>query len=177
LTDDEIVAASQQAAVAKMQARHGLSSEQIAKLQQSLAAPKQTEPNTVTAANIEAAWGRSANDQFRSLGITPVSDAEAAEIQAAMNAAVAKAQAEQAANLDDQLINFRLEVAHDQAARSGLYYSPDATKQREIERLVEKTETAMIEARLEAGLPAEPPARKTPVQIALERHNARRAGR
>jgi hypothetical protein len=174
MTDEEIIAASQQAAVAKMQARHGLSNEQIAALQKSLAAPAPT-PNTAAADNLATAWGRSAEHQARSLGIEPVSDAEAAAIQEAQAAAVAKMRAEQAANLDDQLHNFRSEVAHDQAAKSGLYYNEDASKQREIDRLVRETEVSMIETRLAAGLPPEPAPRKTPVQIALERHNARKA--
>jgi hypothetical protein len=69
--------------------------------QKSLATPAPSEPNTITAANLEQAWGRSADNHARSLGITPVTDAEAAKIQEAMNAAVAKKQAEQAAQMDD----------------------------------------------------------------------------
>jgi hypothetical protein len=177
--DDETlyaqIAAAQALAVSKLQQRYGMTSEQMAKVSANLTAPKPSEPNTVTAADTEAAWRRSAEHQFRSLGISPVSDAEAAAIQEAQAAAVAKLQAVRAAEMDAQLINYRLEVAHDRAAKSGLYYSEDATKQREIDRLVEKTEVSMIEARLEAGLPPEPAPRKTPAEIALERHNARRA--
>jgi hypothetical protein len=172
MTDAEIVAASQQAAIAKMQAR-GWTSEQITAAQKSLAAP--SNPNAVTTTDTEAMWRRSAEGQFQSLGIAPVSDEEAAAIQEKMNEATAAYQATRAAELDDQFHNYRAAVAHDRAAKSGLYYSPDASKQREIDRLVEKTEISLIETRLAAGLPAEPAPRKTTVQIATERHNARRA--
>jgi hypothetical protein len=101
MTDEEIMAAAQQAAVAKMRARHGLSNEQIAKLQQSIAAPTPT--NTVTTADLEAAWRRSADGQLKSLGIAPVSDEEAAKMQEKMGAAVAEKQAARAAEMDDQL--------------------------------------------------------------------------
>jgi hypothetical protein len=174
MTDDELfaqIAAAQAVAVEKLQARWGLTADQVATARAAIAAPT---PNTATADNLAAAWGRSAEHQARSLGIEPVSDAEAAAIQEAMNRAVAEKQAARAAEMDDQLHNFRLEVAHDRAAKSGLYYSPDATKQREIDRLVEKTETAMIETRLEAGLSAEPPPRKAPAEVAAERFAARR---
>jgi hypothetical protein len=166
MTDDEIIAASQQAAIAKMQAR-GWTNDQITQAQKSLAAP--TAPNTVNASDMEAAWARSAGDQARSLGISPVSDTEAAAVQTAMDKAVAAHQAARAAELDNQLLDYRAEVQHDRAARSGLYYSPDAAKQREIDRLVEKTEIAMIETRLTAGLPANPAARKSPAEVAQER--------
>jgi hypothetical protein len=104
-----------------------------------------------------------------------VTDAEAAAIQEAQAAAVAKLRAEQAAEMDDQLHNFRSEVAHDRAATSGLYYSEDGANMREIERLVRETEANMILVRLEAGLSAEPAPRKTPAQIPQEKYNARRA--
>jgi hypothetical protein len=91
-----------------------------------------------------------------------------------MDAATAKMQAARAFDMDQRLHDYRSEVAHDRVAKSGLYYSPDATKQREIDRLVRETEIAMMQTRLEAGLPAEPAARKTPAQIALERFEARR---
>jgi hypothetical protein len=166
------IRAAQAVAVESLQARWGMSADQVAKARAAIAAPT---PTTAAEENVATAWARSAEHQARSLGISPVSDAEAAAIQEAMDAAVAKMQTARAAEMDDQLLNFRSEVAHDRAAKSGLYYNPDATKQREIDRLVEKTEVSMIETRLAAGLPAEPPPRKSPAQIALERHNARRA--
>jgi hypothetical protein len=178
MTDDELYAnirAAQTLAVDKLQRSWGMTSEQMAKASAALTVPKPTEPNTITTADLEAAWARSANDQFRGLGISPVSDAEAAAIQAKMDEAVAAHQAVRASEMDAQLLDFRAEVAHDRAAKSGLYYSPDASKQREIDRLVRETEIAMMETRLAAGLPAEPPARRAPAEIALERHNARRA--
>jgi hypothetical protein len=151
-----------------------MSAEQLAKASAAIAAPT---PNTATAENLAAAWGRSAEHQARSLGIEPVSDAEAAAIQTAMDKAVADHQAVRASEMDDQLLNFRLEVAHDRAAKSGLYYNEDATKQREIDRLVRETESNMMLTRLRAGLPAEPAPRKTAVQVAQERFNAERAQR
>jgi hypothetical protein len=175
MSDEKLYAeirAAQALAVEKLQQSWGMSADQVAKASAAIAAPT---PNTAATENLATAWARSADQQARSLGIEPVSDAEAAEIQAAMNAAVAEKKAASAAEMDQQLLDFRSGVQHDQAAKSGLYYSPDATKQQEINRLVEKTEIAMIEARLEAGLPAEPAPRKTPTEIALERHNARRA--
>jgi hypothetical protein len=171
MTDEEILATAQQAAIAKMQAR-GLSSEQITNLQKSLAAP--SDPHTITTADMEAAWRRSADGQLKSLGISPVTDAEAAKIQEVMDTAAAKMKAEQAAQMDQHLHNFRLEVEHNRAAKSGLYYSEDPAKMREVERLVRETEANMMLARLEAGLPAEPPPRKSPAQIAQERYDARR---
>jgi hypothetical protein len=168
------IAAAQALAVSKLQERYGLTAEQMAKASANLTAPKQTEPHTVTTADTEAMWRRSAEGQFKSLGIQPVSDDEAAKIQAAMDAARAAHQTARAAEMDAQLLDYRAEVAHDRANRSGLYYSPDATKQQEINRLVEKTEIAMIEARLEAGLPPEPAPRRTPAEIAQERYEARR---
>jgi hypothetical protein len=178
MSDDELyaqIAAAQALAASKLQERWGLSAEQMAKASAALAAPKPTEPNTITTADLEAAWRRSANDQFRGLGITPVSDAEAAAIQAKMDAATAAHQTARATEMDAQLLDFRSEVAHDRAAKSGLYYNEDAAKMREIDRLVRETEIAMMQTRLEAGLPAEPAPRKSPAQIAQERHNARRA--
>jgi hypothetical protein len=65
-------------------------------------------------------------------------------------------------------------VEHDRAAKSGLYYNEDGAKMREIERMVRETEANMMLVRLEAGLPAEPAPRKTSVQIAQERYDARR---
>jgi hypothetical protein len=180
MTDEELyanIAAAQAAAARQLQERWGLNSEQMAKAAAGLIAPKPSEPNTITPADTEAMWRRTAEGQFQSLGIAPISDAEAAAIQAKMNEATAAYQAAQAAELDSQFIDFRAAVAHDRAAKSGLYYSPDASKQREIDRLVEKTEISLIEARLAAGLPAVPTPRKTTVEIATERHNARRAQR
>jgi hypothetical protein len=175
LTDDELYAqirAAQAVAVEKLQQRWGMTADQVTAARASIAAPT---PNTITTADLEAAWARSAQDQFRGLGIQPVSDEEAAKIQAAMDEAVAAHQTARASEMDQQLLDFRAEVAHDRAAKSGLYYNEDAAKMREIERLVRETEIAMIETRLAAGLPAEPAPRKTAVEIALERHNARRA--
>jgi hypothetical protein len=179
MSDDELYAnikAAQALAVEKLQRSWGMTAEQFAAASASFNnAPKPSEPNTITSADLEAAWARSANNQFRGLGIAPISDEEAAAIQAKMDEATAKYQATRAAELDDQFHNYRAEVAHDKAAKSGLYYSPDASKQREIDRLVEKTEISLIETRLAAGLPPEPAPRKTPAQIATERHNARKA--
>jgi hypothetical protein len=172
MTDEEIIAASQQAAIAKMQAR-GWTNDQITMAQKSLAAP--TEPNTATEENLAAAWARSAEHQARSLGITPVTDEEAAKIQVAMDASVAAHQAARASEMDQQLLDFRSEVAHDRAAKSGLYYAEDSAKMREIDRLVRETEIAMMQTRLAAGLPAEPAPRRTPAEVATERYNARRA--
>jgi hypothetical protein len=175
MSDEKLYAeirAAQAVAAENLQRRWGIPAGEMARHQQSLAAPT---PNTATADNLAAAWGRSAEHQARSLGITPVSDAEAAEIQAAMDAAVAAHQTARASEMDEQLHNFRSEVAHDRAAKSGLYYNEDASKMREIDRLVRETEIAMMQTRLEAGLSAEPAPRKTAAEIALERHNARRA--
>jgi hypothetical protein len=172
MTDEEIIAASQQAAIAKMQAR-GWTNDQITAAQKSLAAP--SNPNAVTTEDLEAAWARSANDQFRGLGISPVSDEEAAAIQAKMDEAVAAHQTARASEMDQQLLDFRSEVAHDRAAKSGLYYAEDSAKMREIDRLVRETEIAMMQTRLAAGLPAEPASRRTPAEVATERYNARRA--
>src|ERR1700730_3364826 len=174
MTDDEAlyaqIRAAQAVAVENLQRSWGMSAEQLAQARASIAAPT---PNTAATENLATAWARSAEHQARSLGIEPVSDAEAAEIQAAMDAAVAEKQAARASEMDQQLLDFRSGVQHDRAAKSGLYYSQDAAKQQEINRLVEKTEIAMIEARLEAVLPAEPPPRKSLAQIAQERYDAR----
>ena len=170
MSDDEAlyaqIRAAQAVAVEKLQQRWG----QQAAASSTPAVPK--EPDL-----IEQAWRQRADTDMRGMGITPVSDAEAAAIQEAQAAAVAKMQAEQATQMDDQLHNFRREVEHDRAAKSGLYYNEDASKMREIDRLVRETEIAMMQTRLEAGLPAEPLPRRTPAEIALERYNARRAGR
>jgi hypothetical protein len=155
--------------------------------------PGAPEGASVTAADTERSWARSAEDQARSLGITPVTDEEAAKMQETMNAAVAKMQAARAADLDNQLRNFRAERDIGQKTPGHLYYvdplAPTETvmdsatgkmvsysRRAKVEALLEKTETALIEARLAAGLPAEPAPRRTPVEIAIERHNARRAG-
>jgi hypothetical protein len=179
MSDEELyaqIAAAQAVAVEKLQRSWGMTAEQFTAASASFNnVPKPTEPNTITPADTEAMWRRSANDQFRGLGIAPVSDAEAAEIQAAMDAATAAHQAVRASEMDAQLLDFRAEVAHDQAAKSGLYYSPDAAKMREIDRLVRETEISMMETRLAAGLSAEPAPRKTAAEIAQERYNARRA--
>jgi hypothetical protein len=173
MTDEKLYAeirAAQAIAVEKLQQNWGKTPEQMAQARASLAAPT---PTTAAEENVATAWARSAEHQARSLGIEPVSDAEAAQVQEAMNAAVAKMRTEQAAQMDEQLHNFRLEVAHDRAAKSGLYYNEDGAKMREVERLVRETEIAMMETRLAAGLPAEPAPRRTLAEIALERHNAR----
>jgi hypothetical protein len=178
MSDDEAlyaqIKAAQAVAAENLQRRWGLSADQMAKASASIAAPKPSEPNTITTADMEAAWARSANDQFRGLGIAPVSDAEAAAIQEAMDAATASFQANRAAEMDSQLLDYRSEVAHDRAAKSGLYYNEDAAKQREIDRLVRETEIAMMQTRLEMGLPAEPAPRKSLAEIAQERFAARR---
>jgi hypothetical protein len=80
------IRAAQVVAVEKLQQRWGMTADQVAKAAAGLAAP--TTP-AVTVADTEAMWRRSANDQFRGLGIAPVSDEEAAAIQAAMDAATA----------------------------------------------------------------------------------------
>jgi hypothetical protein len=166
------IRAAQALAAENLQQRYGMTAEQLAAAQKSLATPT---PNMAAEDNLAAAWGRSAEHQARSLGIAPVSDAEAAAVQAAMDKATAAHHANRASEMDDQLINFRADVAHDKAAKSGLYYSADAAKQREFDRLAEKTEIAMMETRLAAGLPAEPGPRKTLAQIAEERFAARKA--
>jgi hypothetical protein len=191
MSDDEAlyaqIRAAQAIAVEKLQQSWGMSAEQVATARASLAA---FTPNTATAENLATAWGRSAEHQARSLGIEPVSDAEAAEIQAAMDAAVAEKQAARAAELDDQLRHFRAERDIGRNTPGHLYYvdplAPTETvmdsatgkmvsysRRAQVEALLEKTETALIEARLEAGLPAEPTARRTPAQVAQERYDAR----
>jgi hypothetical protein len=132
MTDDEAlyaqIRAAQAVAVEKLQQRWG----QQANASAAPTAPKQPDL-------IEQAWRQRADTDMRGMGIAPVTDAEAAAIQEAQAAAVAKLRAEQAAEMDDQLHNFRSEVAHDRAAKSGLYYSEDGAKMREIERLVRET--------------------------------------
>jgi hypothetical protein len=174
MSDEKLYAeirAAQAIAVEKLQQSWGKTPEQMAQARASLAAPT---PTTAAEENVATAWARSAEHQARSLGITPVSDAEATAIQEAQAAAIVKLRAEQASQMDEALINFRLEVAHDQKSRSGLYYNEDGAKMREVERLVRETEISMIEARLAAGLPAEPAPRKTATQVAQERYDARR---
>jgi hypothetical protein len=156
--------------------------------------PGAPERASVTAADTERSWARSSEDQFKSLGIAPVSDEEAAALQAAMDAAVATAQAARVADLDAQLRNFRAERDIGQKTPGHIYYvdplAPTETvmdsatgkmvsysRRAKVEALLEKTEATMIEARLEAGLPAEPAPRRTPAEVALERHNARKAQR
>jgi hypothetical protein len=177
MDDNELhaqIAAAQTLAVAKLQERWGMNNEQVAKIQQGIAPSKQSEPHTITTADLEAAWGRSADSQLKSLGITPLTDAEDAAIKEAQERAVAEKQAARAAEMDAQLHDFRREVEHNRATKSGLYYSEDASKMREVERLVRETEANMILSRLEAGLSAEPAPRKSPAEIAQERYEARR---
>jgi hypothetical protein len=161
------IAAAQTLAVSKLQERYGLTNDQMAKASAGIAAPKQTTPDTVTTADLAAAWARSANDQFRSLGISPVTDEEAAKIQEAQAAAVAKMQADRASEMDDQLHNFRREWDNGQTDPTSIYYRADP-------KMRDRMEADMMLVRLEAGLPAEPAPRKTPVQVAQERFDARR---
>jgi hypothetical protein len=158
------IRAAQAVAVEKLQARWGMSADQVATARAAIAAPT---PNTATAENLATAWARSAEHQARSLGIEPVSDAEAVQIQEAQAAAVAKLRAEQVAQLDDHLHNFRSEWDRGQTDPSSIYYRADPAMRRRME-------ADFMLVRLEAGLPAEPPPRKTPVQIAQERYDARR---
>jgi hypothetical protein len=168
MDDNELFAqikAAQAIAAEKLQQSWGKTPEQLATARASLAAPT---PTTATAENLATAWARSAEHQARSLGIAPVSDAEAAKIQEAMDAAVAKKQAEQVAQMDEQLHNFRSDWDRGQTDPTSIYYRADPAMRTRIE-------ADMMHIRLEAGLPAEPAPRKTSVQIATERYNARRA--
>jgi hypothetical protein len=167
MSDEKLYAdirAAQALAVEKLQQSWGMSADQVAKARASIAGPT---PNTAATENLATAWARSAEHQARSLGIEPVSDAEAAEIQAAMNAAVAKKQAEQAAQMDEALHNFRSEWDRGQTDPTSIYFRADPAMRARME-------ADMMHIRLEAGLPAEPPPRKTPVQVAQERYEARR---
>jgi hypothetical protein len=112
------------------------------------------------------AWERRGADDYRSLGITPVTDEESAAIKAAGEAAVEKLKAERATGLDDQLHNFRRDWDNGQTDPTSIYFRADPAMR-------ERTEADMMLVRLEAGLPAEPPARRTPAQVAQERFNAR----
>jgi hypothetical protein len=182
------IRARQAVAVEKLQQRWGMSAEQVTQARASLAAPA---PNTATADNLAAAWARAAEHQARSLGISPVSDEEAAQLQAKMDEAVAQKQAARASELDDQLRHFRAERDIGMKTPGHLYYvdplAPTETvmdsatgkmvsysRRAKVEALLEKTEASIIEARLAAGLPVEPAPRKTAVQIAQERYDARR---
>jgi hypothetical protein len=183
MTDEEIIAASQQAAYAQMLAR-GRTPEQITAARAALAAPAAP---TVTRGEQEvAAW----NSATRHL--PQVTDAEAARITEAMAAKAAEQKAAQAAELDVAFRNFQAEVEIGRKTPGHLYYvdplAPHETvmdsatgkmvsynRRAKVEALLEKTETALIEQRLAAGLPAVPAPRKTPAQIAQERHAARGA--
>jgi hypothetical protein len=131
------------------------------------AAPNQTE---TTATDTERAWTRSADDQYRRLGISPVTDEEATAVKAAQDAAVEQLKARQAADMDEHLHNFRLDWDRGQTDPTSIYYRADPA-------MKERMEEDMIYARLRAGLPAEPAPRKTPAQRAQERHDAERAQR
>jgi hypothetical protein len=127
------------------------------------AAPSQSE---VTTADTERTWGRSAEGQLRSLGISPVDDELAAQIAAAQEKAVEQLKARQAADMDEQLHDFRRQWDRGQTDPTSIYYRADPA-------MKERMEADMMLARLEAGLPAEPAPRKTPAQLAQERYDAR----
>jgi hypothetical protein len=170
MDDNELYAqirAAQTLAAGKLQERWGLSSEQMAKASAAIAAPQQTVPNTITAEDLAASWARSANDQFRGLGIAPVTDEEAAASQEAQAAAVTKMRSARATEMDDQLHNFRREWDNGQTDPSSIYYRANPAMR-------ERMEADMMLVRLEAGLPAEPAPRRTPAQLAQERFDARR---
>jgi hypothetical protein len=171
MDDNELyaqIAAAQAAAASKLQERYGLTSEQMAKASAALATPKP--PTTPTTETLESAWRSTAEHQFRSLGIAPVSDAEAAAIQAKMNEAVAAKKAATALDLDNQLHTLRSDWDRGQTDPTSIYYRADPAMR-------EKMEAAIMLARLEAGLPVEPAPRKTPVQVAQEQFAARKAQR
>jgi hypothetical protein len=167
MSDEKLYAeirAAQAIAAENLQRRWGMSNEQLAQARTAIAAPATP---TVTTADMEAAWARSAEHQARSLGIEPVSDAEAAAIQAKMDEATAKYQAARAGEMDETLRQFRQEWDRGQTDPTSIYYRADPAHK-------EKVEEGMMLARLRAGLPAEPGPRKTPEQRARERYDAER---
>jgi hypothetical protein len=173
MDDNELyaqIAAAQAAAASKLQERYGLTAEQMTKASASLAAPKPSEPHTVSAADMEARWRRAAEGQFRSLGISPISDAEAAEITAAQERAVAAKKAATALDLDNQLHTLRSDWDRGQTDPQSIYYRADPA-------LRTRMESNIMLARLEMGLPAEPAPPKTAVQLAQEQFEARKAQR
>jgi hypothetical protein len=169
--DDEAlyaqIAAAQALAVSQLQQRYGMTSEQMAKASAALAPKPSATPTTES---LETAWRQSAEHQFRTLGISPISDAEAAEITAAQERAVAAKKAATALDLDNQLHTLRSDWDRGQTDPKSVYFRADPAMR-------EKMETAIMLARLEMGLPAEPAPRKTPVQVAQEQFEARKAQR
>ena len=119
-----------------------------------------------------------------------MTDEEAAKITEAVDAAGARLRAEQAQRMDAELLNFRRERDIGRTTPGHMYYAdplaPPTTvsdptgkvvssmsRRAEVEAMLEETETSIIAARLEMGLPAEPAPRQTPAQLAQARYDAR----